>query len=247
MRVQKDSDVEYPAGERQRRQGRSIDGSASVDVQAVLALQRSIGNGATTALLGGLFAVQRDDDDQGGDDEADGVPALGSSASGSSPSDGSSSDDGAGGPGAASAGPLPRGDCNATHIGGALSSLPIWHTLVVYTDTSGKATGYRGGPGGPPNPTSDPSYGTIQGTQGAYGPGFIDYPAVESVAVASGPSVSGADATFASELSRIDSAHIDYHPTGPNSNTTAKTLLDKAGLPLVKPVTLAPGWGDADL
>jgi hypothetical protein len=166
-----------------------------------------------------------------------------SAPGGSSESSGSG---GAGGSGGGAAAGPEKVEVGSTHIGGILSGAPIWHLFLIHTDAGGTQTGYRGGPGGPGGPKGS-SFGTIRTRTGAYGAGFVDYPAVDKVTVATGPAAAGKDATFAAELPRIDATATPYAPTGPNSNTVASTLLHKAGLPHTKPVTIAPGFDDPDL
>jgi hypothetical protein len=136
-----------------------------------------------------------------------------------------------------------RIDVRATHIGGFLSSAPVWHLFVVATDTAGTESFYRGGPGGPGAP---PPYGSILTTHGPYLPGTVDWePGAPSVTVASGAAACGKGSCFVSELSRIDGTATPYAPLGPNSNTVARSLLSTCGVPERKPVILAPGWGDS--
>jgi hypothetical protein len=175
----------------------------------------------------------------------DSFSSPGSSASSSPgrngiPDGGAASDAG----GSCAAG-LPKVDVRATHIGGILSSTPIWHLFVIYADCAGTEYFYRGGPGGP---GGDPTYGTIIGTSGPYTSGTVDWaPGAPSVTVATGTSASGADSCFGSELSRIDGTATAYRPLGPNRNTVAKTLLANCGFTPDKPVLVAPGWGDPGL
>jgi hypothetical protein len=135
-------------------------------------------------------------------------------------------------------------DVGATHIGGFLSLAPIWHTLVIYTDTSGNEYFYRAGPGGSCPGVTTGTYGTIQSTSGRYVAGTIDYPASHRTTALTGAAACGKDSCFSSELSRIDGRCVPYAATGPNSNTVARTLLATCGVPQVKPVSVAPGWGD---
>jgi hypothetical protein len=115
---------------------------------------------------------------------------------------------------------------------------------IVHTDDFGTQTGWRGGPGG----GGGGGFGNIVGTTGAYAPGFIDWdPGAPSVTVGSGAAVCGKTTCFASELVRIDATATPYDPTGPNSNTWVKTVLDNCGLPKRKPVWIAPGFGDPNL
>jgi len=57
-------------------------------------------------------------------------------------------------------------DVRATHIGGILSGLPIWHLFVVYTDTSGTEYFFRGGPGGSCSGVAAGTHGTVISTRG---------------------------------------------------------------------------------
>ena len=163
-----------------------------------------------------------------------------------------SSESSNGGAGANGPAPAPGASCKidvrATHIGGILSGLPIWHLFIVYTDGTGTEYFYRGGPGGSCPGVGAGGYGTIISTSGAYTAGTVDWsPGAPSSTVMSGSGACGKDACFASELSRIDGTCTPYAPTGPNSNTVAKTLLSNCGVPLKKPVTIAPGWGNPSL
>ncbi|MDR4518604.1 MAG: DUF4157 domain-containing protein [Nitrosomonas sp.] len=139
-------------------------------------------------------------------------------------------------------------DVRATHIGGVLSGLPIWHLFIVYTDSAGTEFYYRGGPGGSCPGVDAGEYGTIIGTHGRYVAGTVDWDtSAPSVTVLSGASACGKDSCFASELSRIDGTCTPYAPTGPNSNTVVSTLLSNCSVPRSKPVAIAPGWGDPNL
>jgi hypothetical protein len=135
-------------------------------------------------------------------------------------------------------------DVRATHISGLASYLPIWHLYLVYTDKAGKESFFRGGPGGHCAGATG-QYGAIHSTHGDYKPGSVDWtPGADSVTVMTGDGACGKDSCFASELSRIDGLCTPYAPTGPNSNTVAKTLLSNCGLPVSKPVAIAPGFDD---
>ncbi len=136
-------------------------------------------------------------------------------------------------------------DVRATHIGGILANLPIWHLFVVTTDGAGVERYYRGGPGGP---GGDPTYGSITTNDGPYVPGTVDWsPGAPSRTVMAGPAACGHDACLTAELRRIDATTTPYRPTGPNSNTTAATILANCNIPLGKPVWVAPGWGHAPI
>jgi hypothetical protein len=162
------------------------------------------------------------------------------SSGGSSQSSGSSGGGGGGGGGGGSAGC--KVDVRATHIGGILSGMPIWHLFVVTTDAGGTERYYRGGPGGP---GGDPTFGTIITNDGPYVAGTIDWsPGAPSKTVLSGASACGKDACLAADLRRIDGTATSYAPTGPNSNTVAATILANCSIPQGKPVWIAPGWSD---
>lgn len=131
-------------------------------------------------------------------------------------------------------------DVRATKIT-ALGGLPVYHLFVIYRNAAGVEYYYRGGPGGAGGPGG---YGNIVTDHGRYLPGTIDWaPGAPSVTAMSGPGACGKDASFVSELGRIDGAAIPYKPTGPNSNSVARTILANSGVPEVKPVWIAPGWG----
>ncbi|MFC0600974.1 hypothetical protein [Streptomyces palmae] len=138
------------------------------------------------------------------------------------------------------AGPSCQIDVRATKIRG-LAGLPIYHLFVIYKDPSGSPYFFRGGPSGRGGPGG---YGSIKCDHGAYTPGTVDWePGAPSTTVMSGPAACGKDTSFIRELSRIDAASIPYQPTGPNSNSVARTILNKTGVPEDKPVMIAPGWG----
>ena len=95
--------------------------------------------------------------------------------------------------------------------------------------------------------TAAPYFG-IKETSGSYVAGTVDWsPGAPSTTVLSGATACGKDTCFSSELSRIHAGCTAYSPTGPNSNTVARTLLSKCNVPQAKPVAIAPGWGDPDL
>lgn len=137
----------------------------------------------------------------------------------------------------------PDGKCNVPKIDvravKVSEPIPIYHLFIIYTDENGLNHLFRAGPSG-----SFPHYGTIQVSAGGlYVPGGTDWDIdAPSVTVMKGSAASGKDVCFRNELSRIASASIPYHVGGPNSNTVAKTLLVNCGVPVAKPVNLAPGW-----
>lgn len=138
-------------------------------------------------------------------------------------------------------------DVRATHIGGSLRHLPIWHLFVIFKDSAGTEWFYRGGPGGT-CPGHSSGYGTIMGTHGRYLPGTVDWdPSAPSTTVLSGSGACGKDACFRRELARIDGTCTPYRPLSPNSNTVVSTLLSNCGVPRKKPVLIAPGWGSPNI
>ena len=147
-----------------------------------------------------------------------------------------------------SSGPQNPANCSvrveATRIQ-ALGGLPVWHLSIVHTDGAGVETGWRGGPGGP---GGDPQYGTIRGDTALYQPGWVDYDrSAPSETVGTGSTVCGKTTCFETERVRINGTATTYAPTGPNSNTWVKTVLENCGLPARKPVWIAPGFGDPKL
>ncbi len=130
---------------------------------------------------------------------------------------------------------LPKIDVRAVKVS---EPIPIYHLFIIYTDENGINYLYRGGPSSP-----FPHYGTIQGYNAVYANGGPDWDLdAPSVTVMKGSVASGKDSCFVSQLSRITSAKIPYHVGGPNSNTVVKTLLLNCGVPVAKPVNVAPGW-----
>ncbi|WP_221269337.1 DUF4157 domain-containing protein [Mucilaginibacter sp. X5P1] len=157
---------------------------------------------------------------------------------GSSSSSSSGSSGGGGG-----GGPVASGDCRvdvrATKIP-ALHGIPIYHLFVIlHNKGTGEESYYRGGPAG-----SGP-FGNIVTMHGRYLPGTIDWePSAPSVTAQDPVDCTTTDACLVRELARIDGTATPYAPTGPNSNTVARTILHNCGIPEVKPVWVAPGWGD---
>ncbi|MFZ0328564.1 MAG: hypothetical protein WBQ25_10620 [Nitrososphaeraceae archaeon] len=130
---------------------------------------------------------------------------------------------------------LPKIDVRAVKVS---IPLPIYHLFIIYTDENGINYIYRGGPS-----NSFPHFGTIEGYNAIYANGGPDWNLdAPSVTVLKGSDASGKNSCFVTELSRITSENIPYHPLGQNSNTLAKTLLVNCGVPVAKPVIEAPGW-----
>lgn len=183
--------------------------------------------------------------------QAPGLPS-GGAAQQAQPTDGGqqgavqngSSSSGSSGGGGGAGGPAPTGDCRvdvrATKIS-ALGGLPVYHLFVIlHNKTSGTETYYRGGPS-----SGGPSYGNITTMNGSYLPGTIDWePSAPSLTVQDPVDCATTDTCFVRELRRIDGTATPYAPTGPNSNTVARTILNKCGITEGKPVYIAPGWGD---
>jgi hypothetical protein len=124
------------------------------------------------------------------------------------------------------------------------------HLFVVWTGEDGREMYLRGGPGNPKlGPGQDDSwnYGAIKCLWGAYVPGTVDWdPAAKSITAAVGYAPGTWDRLVAL-CQTIQFQGIAYKPTGPNSNTVAKTLLAALGVPPRKPGVLAPGWDDPPL
>jgi hypothetical protein len=107
------------------------------------------------------------------------------------------------------------------------------HLFVIYA-AGRRELYFRGGP------RDD---GSIVTNHGVYKAGTVDYdPRARSVTVRTGVAACGLDRCFAREAARINGLHIPYKILGPNSNSVARTLLDKCGVPAKKPVGAAPGW-----
>ncbi len=133
----------------------------------------------------------------------------------------------------------------ATHIGGALSTLPIWHLLIVHTNHNGFQTFYRGGPG---NRCHRGAYGGIQATYGEFKRGTVDWdPSSPRETVLEGPEACDKTECLETESKRIQDTCTPYRPLGPNSNTFVGTLLEKCKIPRKKPVWIAPGFNDRNL
>lgn len=97
-----------------------------------------------------------------------------------------------------------------------------------------------GGPG-----VNNGPWGSIRTDYGAYLPGTIDYTAEptgqQTVTVLPG-TCDALEGRLAGHADDIEAAQIPYNPLGSNSNSTARELLERAGLLEVRPVVWAPGW-----
>ena len=140
------------------------------------------------------------------------------------------------------------------------NAIPGWvgapdHAFIIYTPDGGNdntARVFRGGPSGPP---WDP--GNILPTeQPTLGPDTLDYPRYVRLngprhLLMQGPDACDKLACLRLEIQRIASLNEPYEPLGPNSNTTAATMLRKCGIPDVSfPSVLGealPGWWHTNL
>lgn len=143
---------------------------------------------------------------------------------------------------------------------------PTNHAFIVTAD-SDSVTYFRRGPAGfglgsgssgsgAASASSDTSggdramrgWGPIVTDYGPYVPGTVDWttrPSGQQTVRQVPGSCDAIEATFAAEADRIEAAQIPYEPTGPNSNTTVRVLLEAAGIADVIPVVWAPGWNHA--
>jgi hypothetical protein len=142
----------------------------------------------------------------------------------------------------------PSNDCRievrATHISGPLSIAPIWHLFVVLTDSSGKEFLYRGGPGLSCG-SNQTGHKAIKGTSEPYQPGSTDWDTeAPRVAIARGRDACGKHECLKNQLNRIEASCTEYSPFGPNSNTTARVIVEECGLSFQSPVSITPGVDD---
>lgn len=126
-----------------------------------------------------------------------------------------------------------------------LSSLGYGHAFIVTSDDRGIRRYYRGGPTRAGTIGTD-TFGPIRTWNGPYVPGTIDWTTRpdHTVTIRTGPAALGFDDGLATECGNIDASRTEYHPTGPNSNTTARELLARNGLPQRAPQFFLPGWND---
>jgi len=203
----------------------------------LLDLQRTAGNRA----VAGLIALQRFGSSSSG------------SGSGSGSQSGSTSNDGVHYEGEGRYGDLyrfvqepqapdperARVDVNSTEI----SMLGYGHAFVVHTDPTGIRRYYRGGPTKQAFLGGD--FGALRTWHGDFVPGTVDWThdPDHSVTVAHGSAAVGKDSSLESALAKVEAAHAAYHPeSGPNSNSTARYILEKSGLPARKPQAWLPAW-----
>ena len=114
------------------------------------------------------------------------------------------------------------------------------HLFVVHTDSYGKQTGYRAGPSVP----MPGNWGLIKVEMGSYTREtlFPDWdPRAPSITVISGSEACDKNLCFRDELDRIGDAKVPYQALGPNSNSVARTLLEKCGIEPKKPQEVLVG------
>jgi RHS repeat-associated protein len=168
----------------------------------------------------------------------------------------------------------PSGDClievRLTKVEGAGLHIPYintgyqaWHTYVyTYDPTNGSSLAYQGGPqnpgGGASRSLSDSSGSDSVG--GGSGFGDLMVLAAEDSVAFSGPkkvvheedkeSCDSWRSTFSKTAYHINDLQLDYHLSGPNSNSATRALLSAAHLSTKKPGTRRfwfdkysiPGW-----
>jgi hypothetical protein len=131
----------------------------------------------------------------------------------------------------------------ATPVGGTAGAFK--HLFIVHTSDSGIKTAYRAGPGVCPKGPRTDGAPSIMEDHGPYDERFIDWdPGAPSVAALRGQPAKDKDSCLLQHLREIDAACIAYSPLGPNSNTVARALLERCGIPQIRPDVNAPGWED---
>jgi hypothetical protein len=121
--------------------------------------------------------------------------------------------------------------------------LTAYHLYLVYTDEYGRQFYCRGGP-----QNDVPSFGNVIVESGPYVPGTVDWdPDAVAQTLVSGLAAHRSDACLERTLRRIAALDVRYDIGGPNSNTVVRTLLEKCGLPVQQPASVAPGFGHPNL
>jgi hypothetical protein len=147
----------------------------------------------------------------------------------------------------------PRIDVRATFIGGTILGMrQRMHLFIVYTSSEGKQTYFRGGPG---------DNGMTECDVGDYEPDTVDWdPSAPKVTLLKGDAARAKLDGLHEAASRINALQVPYSGhdfklnkgglggleaivSGENCNSTAWTILDRAGVPKKKPSGLHPGWG----
>lgn len=139
-----------------------------------------------------------------------------------------------------------RIDVRAVPIPGGLAGVAgAFHLFIVWKKEDGSEVFLRGGPGNPNlGPVDEDLLGfkAIHCLWGPYVPGTIDYaPHAQSATAAVGYGQESYE-KMVRACRTINFMGIGYRPTGPNSNTVARTLLAVLGVPAKKPDVLTPGW-----
>jgi hypothetical protein len=129
--------------------------------------------------------------------------------------------------------------------------VPGNHLFILYTDDRATQQIFRGGPG---NRCSQAfpwrAIATFSGSaQDPNNPDIenLNNPFLQLVPAMQGKEACGKDFCLALQALRIHARCIQYLAWGPNSNTVASTLLNKCGIPRVKPNVRTPGWDYGDL
>jgi len=138
--------------------------------------------------------------------------------------------------------PVNRSACSvevhATGVGGAASLAGAKHLFIVHRDERGVRTAYRAGPTLP-----SPLFGHLSEAHGKYNSGFPDWdPKAPSVTVLSGKKACEKDDCIVSKFIAIDKKKLPYDPLIRNSNTVVRVVLERCGLPQLKPNVWAPAW-----
>lgn len=139
-----------------------------------------------------------------------------------------------GGPSGGSSGQL--GSASGGSSGGSSRSGTVDGSGSSNSSSPGSA---RGGPGDNNGP-----WGPIVTDYGAYRPGTIDWlPGAPSdhVATVRG-NCDAIDRAMAGTADAIEAAQIPYNPLAANSNATARTIVEGAGLTAPDPSQWVPGW-----
>jgi len=138
----------------------------------------------------------------------------------------------------------PRIDVRSTYIGGKILGMGVRaHLFIVYTGRDGRQMFFRGGP--------DLSGNTVAHS-GPYTPSTVDYdPSAPSVTLLEGPEADSKLDALIEATSIIDGMKVPYQSQignllstkGENCNSTAWTILTRAGIKPNKPSGRHPGWG----
>lgn len=140
----------------------------------------------------------------------------------------------AGGPGSGSSGQL--GSASGGSSGGSSRSGSSDGSGSSNASSPGSARGGAGRNNGP--------WGPIVTDRGAYRPGTIDWnpDAVRQTVEVRRGSCDARDAAFARAADRVEASVIPYNPLSTNSNATARTILESAGIRAPDPSVWAPGY-----